>query len=127
MFLLTFVLPVGFNLDSDASEYNAYLFYHLLEQMTDNCGGSNAGVGGGGGRLVEDVKISPNLALIIKSLWTDSGVQLAYDRRHTFALPDCAAYFLENIDRISDPKYLPTTKDILNTRERTHAWTPIPH
>ncbi len=31
-------------------------------------------------------------------------------------MPDCATYFLDNVDRVSDPSYVPTTLDILNTK-----------
>lgn len=55
----------------------------------------------------------------LKALWADKGVQVAFLRRDEFYLNDSARYFLDSIDRIYDPKYVPTEQDILHTRVAT--------
>lgn len=42
-------------------------------------------------------------------------------RSDEFYLPDNTGYFLSNIDRISDPSYVPSTQDILYSRLKTNG------
>jgi len=55
----------------------------------------------------------------IKSLWADPGIQECYDRRREYQLTDSAKYYLNDIDRIAQPDYLPTQQDILRVRVPT--------
>lgn len=84
------------------------MFYQLLEEQTSHSY-----------TLVEDVKVTPELASIIANLWKDKGLQEAFRRSHEYQLSDCAPYFLSNVKRLSDPAYVPNTQDILHTRVRT--------
>lgn len=95
-------------MESEESEYNAYMFYQLLEERTSH---SHA--------LVEDIKVTPDLGRIISHLWSDKGIQEAFKRACEYQLSDCAHYFLNNVERLSDPAYVPTTHDILHTRVKT--------
>ena len=95
-------------MESEESEYNAYMFYQLLEERTSH---SHA--------LVEDIKVTPDLGRIISHLWSDKGIQEAFTRACEYQLSDCAHYFLNNVERLSDPAYVPTTHDILHTRVKT--------
>uniref|UniRef100_A0A4W3HFR5 Guanine nucleotide-binding protein subunit alpha n=1 Tax=Callorhinchus milii TaxID=7868 RepID=A0A4W3HFR5_CALMI len=79
----------------------------------------------------------------IKSLWSDPGIQECYDRRREYQLSDSAKYrvcrqagnlalgihtyfcsccvslvcsYLSDLDRISEPAYLPTQQDVLRVR-----------
>ena len=64
----------------------------------------------------------PNFFLfkkVISRLWKDSGIQAAFLRANEYHLSDCAKYFLENVDRLGQHSYIPTTQDILHTRVRT--------
>ena len=99
---------LGISLESEESEYNAYMFYQLLEERTSH---SHA--------LVEDIKVTPDLGRIISHLWSDKGIQEAFTRACEYQLSDCAHYFLNNVERLSDPAYVPTTHDILHTRVKT--------
>ena len=89
-------LITGISLDTEDSEYNAYMFYQLLEEQTSNAY-----------TLVEDVKVTPQLADIISVLWKDKGVQEASNRSNEYHLSDCASYFLSNVKRISSSGYVP--------------------
>ncbi|CAB4061863.1 GNAQ [Lepeophtheirus salmonis] len=55
----------------------------------------------------------------IKDLWDDSGISECYDRRREYQLTDSAKYYLSDLDRIADPKFLPTQQDILRVRVPT--------
>jgi hypothetical protein len=52
----------------------------------------------------------------MQRIWLDSGVQQCFERGMEYELTDLAAYFLESLDRISQPDYIPTESDILRTR-----------
>ncbi|KFD58837.1 hypothetical protein M514_00530 [Trichuris suis] len=55
----------------------------------------------------------------IRDLWHDKGILEVYDRRREYQLTDSAKYYLNDIDRISQPNYLPTEQDILRVRVPT--------
>ncbi|XP_066245825.1 guanine nucleotide-binding protein subunit alpha homolog [Euwallacea similis] len=59
----------------------------------------------------------------LSKLWNDSGIRRAYDRRREFQLSDSIEYFLNNLERISQPSYIPTHKDILHCRKATKGIT----
>ena len=54
-------------MESEESEYNAYMFYQLLEERTAHSH-----------TLVEDIKITPDLGRIIAVLWEDKGIQVVF-------------------------------------------------
>ncbi|XP_059413216.1 guanine nucleotide-binding protein subunit alpha-13 [Carassius carassius] len=55
----------------------------------------------------------------IRALWADTGIQNAYDRRREFQLGESVKYFLDNLDKLGTPDYLPTQQDILLARKPT--------
>ncbi|KAG5262604.1 hypothetical protein AALO_G00276860 [Alosa alosa] len=55
----------------------------------------------------------------IRALWNDSGIQNAFDRRREFQLGESVKYFLDNLDKIGEPEYVPTQLDILLARKPT--------
>nr|CAH0099484.1 unnamed protein product [Daphnia galeata] len=55
----------------------------------------------------------------IWDLWRDAGIQECYHRRREYQLSDSAKYYLEALDRIAAPDYLPTQQDILRVRVPT--------
>ncbi|KAK3826716.1 MAG: G-protein complex alpha subunit GpaA/FadA, partial [Linnemannia gamsii] len=57
----------------------------------------------------------------IKALWADTGIQKCYRTGTNINLQDSAQYFLDSVDRISEPDYVPTDDDILQARVRTLA------
>ncbi|KAI8836746.1 Guanine nucleotide-binding protein G(t) subunit alpha-3 [Chytriomyces hyalinus] len=59
----------------------------------------------------------------VKVIWKDSGVQYCYTRANEYQLIDCCSYFLNDIDRVCHPDYMPTEQDILNARMMTTAIT----
>lgn len=68
---------------------------------------------------VDDGELSVELASIMKRLWADGGVQSCFLRSREYQLNDSAAYYLNSLDRISHPDYLPSQQDVLRTRVKT--------
>lgn len=55
----------------------------------------------------------------IKTIWGDQGIVECYNRRREFQLSESAKYFLDELDRIVEPEFLPTDQDIVRTRVPT--------
>ncbi|XP_022982370.1 guanine nucleotide-binding protein alpha-1 subunit [Cucurbita maxima] len=55
----------------------------------------------------------------IETLWNDAAIQETYARGNELQVPDCAHYFMENLQRLSDVNYIPTKEDVLYARVRT--------
>ena len=64
-------------------------------------------------------EITFELGEIMQRLWKDEGVQKCFSRSREYQLNDSAGYYLNELDRISDPYYIPTEQDVLKTRVRT--------
>ncbi|XP_034068554.1 guanine nucleotide-binding protein subunit alpha-14 isoform X1 [Gymnodraco acuticeps] len=60
-----------------------------------------------------------DLAAAVRCLWDDGGIQKCYDRRREYQLSDSTKYYLTDLDRISQPSYLPDLQDILRVRVPT--------
>ncbi|MCJ8739527.1 hypothetical protein PDJAM_G00048230 [Pangasius djambal] len=55
----------------------------------------------------------------VRTLWADTGIQHAYDRRREFQLGESVKYFLDNLEKLGMPDYLPSQQDILLARRPT--------
>ncbi|XP_017779715.1 PREDICTED: guanine nucleotide-binding protein G(i) subunit alpha [Nicrophorus vespilloides] len=67
----------------------------------------------------EQGELTPEVVTLMKKLWKDSGVQLCFSRSREYQLNDSAAYYLNALDRISQPNYIPSQQDVLRTRVKT--------
>ncbi|VDN55666.1 unnamed protein product [Dracunculus medinensis] len=67
----------------------------------------------------DEGELPPELAVCMKRLWADSGVQECFMRSREYQLNDSAPYYLNYLDRISQPGYVPTQDDVLRTRVKT--------
>ncbi|XP_021355712.1 guanine nucleotide-binding protein G(i) subunit alpha-like isoform X2 [Mizuhopecten yessoensis] len=54
-----------------------------------------------------------------KRLWGDTGVRECFGRAREYQLNDSAEYYLDTLDRICMPGYVPTEQDVLRTRVTT--------
>ncbi|XP_048844641.1 guanine nucleotide-binding protein subunit alpha-14 [Brienomyrus brachyistius] len=75
--------------------------------------------------LVSEVEVDrvtamePKYVEAIRSLWTDGGLQECYDRRREYQLSDSTKYYLTDLDRVSEPSYVPNEQDVLRVRVAT--------
>ncbi|XP_034735846.1 guanine nucleotide-binding protein G(i) subunit alpha-1 [Etheostoma cragini] len=67
----------------------------------------------------EEGFMTMELAGVINRLWKDGGVQACFSRSREYQLNDSAAYYLNDLDRISHSAYVPTQQDVLRTRVKT--------
>ncbi|GJQ85225.1 hypothetical protein Trydic_g13065 [Trypoxylus dichotomus] len=72
---------------------------------------------------VLDYRLFSSYASNLSKLWKDSGIRRAFERRREFQLSDSVEYFLNNLDRIARPDYVPTNRDILHCRKATKGIT----
>ncbi|XWS72370.1 hypothetical protein CRYUN_Cryun02cG0034300 [Craigia yunnanensis] len=71
------------------------------------------------GSRLDYPRLNRELAQEIETLWKDSAIQETYARGNELQVPDCANYFMENLQRLSDANYIPTKEDVLYARVRT--------
>ncbi|KAI3814783.1 hypothetical protein L1987_14427 [Smallanthus sonchifolius] len=71
-----------------------------------------------GGRL-DYPRLTAELVQDILKIWKDPAIQETYARGNELQVPDCADYFMENLQRLSDTNYIPTKEDVLHARVRT--------
>merc|ERR1711997_858963 len=64
-------------------------------------------------------ELTSELGQLMKRLWRDRGVQHCFSRSPEYQLNDSAAYYLNQLDRIASPHYVPTQQDVLRTRVKT--------
>uniref|UniRef100_A0AAV2LYB5 Uncharacterized protein n=1 Tax=Knipowitschia caucasica TaxID=637954 RepID=A0AAV2LYB5_KNICA len=68
---------------------------------------------------IEEGTMPAELADVIQKLWADSGVQSGFERAAEYQLNDSAGYYLNELDRIRKPDYMPTEQDVLRSRVKT--------
>lgn len=64
-------------------------------------------------------ELPPELAAVMRRLWTDPGTKECFERSREYQLNDSAPYYLNSLDRVSQPGYIPTQDDVLRTRVKT--------
>eukprot|EP00457_Paulinella_chromatophora_P007960 gb/GEZN01007986.1/.p1 GENE.gb/GEZN01007986.1/~~gb/GEZN01007986.1/.p1 ORF type:complete len:350 (+),score=29.77 gb/GEZN01007986.1/:263-1312(+) len=69
--------------------------------------------------LRADTKIDAKVGEMVKTLWADASIQLAYTNRSKFQIFDNADWYFERMDEIMDEKYLPDNDHIFRARVRT--------
>ncbi|XP_070975526.1 guanine nucleotide-binding protein subunit alpha-13-like [Oncorhynchus clarkii lewisi] len=55
----------------------------------------------------------------IQALWADVAIQHAYNRRREFQLGESVKYFLDNVEKLGEPSYIPSQHDVLLARKPT--------
>ncbi|XP_058047366.1 guanine nucleotide-binding protein G(t) subunit alpha-3 [Ahaetulla prasina] len=69
--------------------------------------------------ITEDGSMTSELAGIVKRLWKDAGIQACFERASEYQLNDSAAYYLNDLDRLTAPGYVPNEQDVLHSRVKT--------
>eukprot|EP00300_Choanocystis_sp_HF-7_P033327 c45648_g1_i1.p1 GENE.c45648_g1_i1~~c45648_g1_i1.p1 ORF type:complete len:371 (-),score=90.73 c45648_g1_i1:206-1198(-) len=67
--------------------------------------------------------VTPDLARSIRDLWQDPAIKRAFEHRDKFQIGDYVAYFLDQLDVIGQPNYVPSVQDIIMSRVRTTGIT----
>uniref|UniRef100_A0A7S4C0G9 Uncharacterized protein n=1 Tax=Chrysotila carterae TaxID=13221 RepID=A0A7S4C0G9_CHRCT len=67
----------------------------------------------------EAENLNEAFAADIDALWRDPAIQACFGRKNEFQLGDGAVYFLNDVFRVSEEKYVPSVDDILRSRVRT--------
>ncbi|KAI0989138.1 hypothetical protein GJ496_002766 [Pomphorhynchus laevis] len=70
-------------------------------------------------RMADTEAFDAELLDAMKRLWKDKGVLECFGRSNEYQLNDSAKYFLDRLDEIGSPNYLPNVQDILRTRVKT--------
>ncbi|KAI9342660.1 guanine nucleotide binding protein, alpha subunit [Obelidium mucronatum] len=73
--------------------------------------------------FVKGETLPQNIIDAAKIIWKDTGIQYCYTRANEYQLIDCCAYFMNDIDRVCNPDYMPGEQDILNARMMTTSIT----
>jgi len=68
---------------------------------------------------IDDGSITPEIVKNSKILWANPAIQETYNVRSKYQLPDSCQWFLDRVEEVSKPGYLPTEEDILRVRART--------
>jgi len=71
-------------------------------------------------------RLSDQLLAALANLWSDTGCQMAFERRNEYQLDDSTKYFFDSLARIGDKDYTPNSQDILNTRLKTTGFVEVP-
>jgi len=71
-------------------------------------------------------ELIPEHVVAIRSLWADAGLQQCYDRKREYQLSDSCKYYLDALDRIDQPNYVPTEQDVLRVRVPTTGISEYP-
>ncbi|KAJ3601885.1 hypothetical protein NHX12_029647 [Muraenolepis orangiensis] len=68
---------------------------------------------------IEEGSMPKEMADIILRLWKDSGIQSCFERASEYQLNDSAGYYLNDLERLIQPGYVPTEQDVLRSRVKT--------
>lgn len=69
--------------------------------------------------VLDDEVVGPDLGGKIGATWKSNAIQSTFARANEFQISDCAAPFLNDVERLSRADYLPTEQDVLYVRVMT--------
>eukprot|EP01083_Nonionella_stella_P016527 46141_1 len=69
--------------------------------------------------LTNPCEITTDIAIQIKMLWNDKGIQNTFTKRSKYQMHENVDYFFERIDSISESSYVPSFEDYVRFRVRT--------
>jgi len=118
----------GFD-DAERKNFTSVIFNNIITSMktllaqVDAYGGIQGDAAKGSRAVLEQLKeddaVTAEIAGHINTLWSDAGVQNAYENRANFQLTDSAKYFFDKIMEVGSGDYLPSEQDVLRSRVRT--------
>jgi len=69
--------------------------------------------------ISENDTLSPEIAKLIQMAWSDPGMKMTWERRSELQIQDSLAYYVENVERIAQPGWIPSKDDVLHVRSVT--------
>jgi len=67
----------------------------------------------------EEDDVDERIGKALKSLWACEGIQKTFSMSSKFQLNDSTKYFMEKVDDIMDPEFIPLEQDVLRSRVPT--------
>ncbi len=61
----------------------------------------------------------------VQKVWSDATIKKVFSDRYEFHVFDGAQYFLDNLNTVAPPDYVPSKEDILRCRRKTTGVTEI--
>ena len=71
---------------------------------------------------VNEYKLNDEIVSAIKTLWNEPAIRCMYGRRNITKIQDSSAYFWDDVDRFTNPHFLPTEEDILMVKSNTNKY-----
>ncbi|KAL6000017.1 guanine nucleotide-binding protein subunit alpha [Asimina triloba] len=71
------------------------------------------------GSQLDYPRLTREISQEMETLWKDPAIQETFSRGNELQVPECARYFMENLQRLADISYVPTKEDVLYARVRT--------
>ena len=68
---------------------------------------------------MDDYDLTTDIGDSLKALWADSGIKQCFERSREYQLNDSAGYYLDALERLCEPSYIPDEQDVLRTRVKT--------
>lgn len=69
--------------------------------------------------VTDSEELCPDVAAEIKKLWNDPMMKLNYSNATNIGIGDNADFFIESVERIASPSYVPSDEDLLKSRIKT--------
>eukprot|EP00736_Rhodelphis_marinus_P010651 Rmarinus@m.19461 len=119
----------GFS-DDDRTEYKDSVLANMINgvqallagaeqlghQLSESSQEAKAGVEGLGEVYSGTDVWTPEVGQWLKSLWSDPALKRTFEERASLQIADSLGYYLDQIDRINSPHYVPTVDDVFRTR-----------
>jgi len=69
--------------------------------------------------IIKAGELNPEVAVLVKTFWQDQAVQEVFGMGNRFHLSESADYFLNQVDTVARPDYIPSFNDVIRCRIRT--------
>ncbi|KAJ6232093.1 guanine nucleotide-binding protein g(o) subunit alpha [Anaeramoeba flamelloides] len=73
--------------------------------------------------LPQTTPLNPEICEKIDSIWNDTSIKTAYEKRSRFQIIDSCEYFMNKVQEIGEEKYIPNIEDVLNLRVKSTGIT----
>jgi len=67
----------------------------------------------------EEVVMDAKIGDLLKRIWGDAGAKATWEHRSEYHIQDSLSWYMDVIDRLCEPDYIPSVDDILRARVRT--------